>query len=109
MTKGQRIRRKREEKNISQIELANRLGIKNQTMFKYEKDIITNIPSDMIEKIANILECSPAYIMGWDSENNSDEPHPSDIEKAMELYKKYESLSPENQIAFQTLLKNLQS
>lgn len=70
MTKGQRIRKRREEKNISQIELANRLGIKNQTLFKYEKDIITNIPSDTVEKIASVLECSPAYIMGWTDDEN---------------------------------------
>jgi transcriptional regulator with XRE-family HTH domain len=66
MTKGERIRAKREELGISQTDLANSVGISKQTLYKYENDIVTNIPSDIIEKLANKLNCSPAYIMGWD-------------------------------------------
>ena len=66
MTKGQRIREKREALNISQTDLAKRLGISKQTLYKYENDIITNIPSDVIEKMAECLDCSPSFIMGWE-------------------------------------------
>jgi hypothetical protein len=34
-------------------------------MYKYENGVITNIPSDKIEDIANALHCSPVYLMGW--------------------------------------------
>jgi len=66
MTKGQRIRKARESKNMTQTELANRLKISKQTLYKYENDIITNIPSNIIEQIAEITDCTPAYIMGWE-------------------------------------------
>ena len=37
-----------------------------QTLYKYENNIITNIPSDKIEAAAKIGNVSPAYLMGWD-------------------------------------------
>ena len=66
MTKGQKIRKARESENMTQTELANRLKISKQTLYKYENDIITNIPSNIIEQIAEITDCTPAYIMGWE-------------------------------------------
>lgn len=66
MTKGQRIKSKRESLNISQTDLAKMIGVSKQTLYKYEQDIITNIPSDVIERLSEHLECTPAYLMGWD-------------------------------------------
>lgn len=77
MTKGERIRISREKKGLSQIELAERIGVSKQNMYKYENNIITNIPSDKIETIAEILEVSPGYIMGWDSNKNNIEVLPN--------------------------------
>lgn len=73
MTKGQRIRLMRENINMSQTELAKKAGISKQTLYKYENDIVSNIPSDKLEKISDILNTSPAYIMGW-HEKIEDEP-----------------------------------
>ena len=67
MTKGQRIKEKRESLNMSQAELAREAKISKQTLYKYEKDLISNIPSDAIERIAKALNCNPSYIMGWSS------------------------------------------
>lgn len=69
MTKGQRIRFEREAHEMSQTEFANIIGVSKQTLYKYENDIITNIPSDVIEKMAYYLECSPAYILGWEDKS----------------------------------------
>ena len=65
MTIGQRIKALREQKGISQIELAKKIGVSKQNLYKYENGIISNIPSDKIEAAAAALETSPAYIMGW--------------------------------------------
>lgn len=65
MTKGMRIKQLRESLGISQTDLAKNVGVSKQTLYKYENDIITNIPSDVIERISDKLGCSPAYIMGW--------------------------------------------
>lgn len=66
MAIGERIKRKREEFGISQTDLAKRIGVSKQTLYKYESNIVTNIPSNIIEQIASILDVSPAYLMGWE-------------------------------------------
>jgi transcriptional regulator with XRE-family HTH domain len=66
MTKGQRIRNAREKAHVSQTDFADKIGVSKQTLYKYEHDIVTNIPSNIIELIADLTSCTPAYIMGWD-------------------------------------------
>lgn len=71
MTVGERIKKLREMKAVSQTTLANALKISKQNLYKYENNIITNIPSDKIEAIANYLGTSPAYLMGWEERTES--------------------------------------
>lgn len=66
MTVGDRIRKQRELSGFSQTEFAEKVGISKQNLYKYEMNIITNIPSDKIEEIAKHLSVSPSYFMGWD-------------------------------------------
>lgn len=65
MSKGLQIRKRREELGLSQTELAEMVSVSKQTLYKYENDIVTNIPSDKVEAIARALHVTPAYIMGW--------------------------------------------
>ncbi len=65
MTKGERIKAMREAHNMSQVELASKIPVSKQNLYKYENNIITNIPSDKIEAIANVFGTTPAYLMGW--------------------------------------------
>ncbi len=66
MTKGSRIKILRESVGLSQVALAQKIGVSKQTLYKYENDIITNIPSDKIEEIAKATGVDPSYIMGWE-------------------------------------------
>ena len=66
MTIGDRIKKQRELLGISQVELAEKIKVSKQTLYKYENNIITNIPSDKIEIIGKVLEVSPSYLMGWE-------------------------------------------
>ncbi len=66
MAIGEKIRKLRKNCGLTQDELAFRLNTTKQTIHKYENNIITNIPSDKIEKMASIFGVSPAYIMGWE-------------------------------------------
>lgn len=73
MTKGARIKRLREAKGLTQEELAKRLNTTKQTISKYEKEIVTNIPSDRIENMAKVLDSTPEYILGWEKiQKNND-------------------------------------
>lgn len=66
MTKGEKIKDLRKTLGMSQVELAKRIGVSKQTLYKYENNIITNIPSDKIELLSNVLQTTPADIMGWE-------------------------------------------
>lgn len=67
MTVGERIKEIREKLGLSQVEFADKINVSKQTLYKYENNLITNIPSDKIEAVAEIGHISPSYIMGWDS------------------------------------------
>lgn len=71
---GERIKYRREELKLSQEELALRLGYKTRSSInKIEKDA-SGLPQSKIVAIANALQTTPAYIMGWEEiqKNNSD-------------------------------------
>ena len=72
MNIGNRIHVKRKEKKLTLEQLANSIGTSKQTIQRYESGAISNIPSDKIEKIAKLLDTSPSYLMGWDSDISSD-------------------------------------
>lgn len=65
-TIGNRIRNRREELGLSQDELGKRLGYKSRSSInKIELDQ-RNLTQSKIKAIADALETTPSYIMGWD-------------------------------------------
>jgi len=93
MTVGERIKLARETKNLSQTDLANACKISKQTLYKYENNIITNIPSDKIEAIANYLSISPAYLMGWETDNKDTNNKLTDGEELQEYLEELKNRS----------------
>ena len=71
MTIGQRIRTARERKDMTLDEVAKRCNTTKQTIFKYENEIVTNIPYDKIVLLATALDVSPSYLFGWDEKKDS--------------------------------------
>lgn len=68
MTIGQRVKLRREELGLSQEELAKRIGYKSKTSInKIELDF-RNLTQSKIKAIADALDTTPSYIMGWDEE-----------------------------------------
>lgn len=63
---GTRIKELRILSGLSQEELGRRIGVQRAAINKYEKGGVTNIPITAVEKMANIFEVSPSYILGWD-------------------------------------------
>lgn len=66
-TKGDRLRTLRENAGLTLEEVADYLFITRQAVYKYEKNIVTNIPSDRIEALAKLYHSTPEYIMGWET------------------------------------------
>ena len=84
MTIGQRIRTARESKEMTLDEVAKRCNTTKQTIFKYENEIVTNIPYDKIVLLSTALEVSPSYLFGWpEKENSPSELQLTEGEKAL--------------------------
>ena len=64
---GARIKYLRQISDMSQEELGLRIGVQRAAINKYEKGTVENIPLKTIEKIADVFEVSPNYIVGWDN------------------------------------------
>lgn len=61
-----RMKNRREELNMSYQTLSEKVGISKSTLQRYETGYIKNMPVDKLEEIANALNVSPAYLMGWE-------------------------------------------
>ena len=71
---GERIVAVRRSVGIGQTELAEEVGVSKQTLYKYENNVVVNIPIDKIEQIAKALNVSPSYLVGWEANpDNSEE------------------------------------
>lgn len=71
MTMGERIYYLRKAKKMTQEDVAKRLDVAIQTIYKYEKGIVTNIPLDKLELLAKVLDTTTTYITGWDQNEAS--------------------------------------
>ena len=101
MTKGKRIKQLRESRNINQTDLARAVDVSKQTLYKYENEIVTNIPSDVIEKLAEALDTTPGYIMGW-AESEGSVPAASEIKLSsheLNLIRAYRNASKDTKTA----------
>ena len=67
MTQGERIRLFREKKGLTLEELGKRSNTTPQTIYKYESNIVTNIPYDRLLILAKVLEVEPWEILGWEA------------------------------------------
>jgi transcriptional regulator with XRE-family HTH domain len=64
---GANVKKYRKKKKMSQEELGQRVGVQRAAINKYEKGSVINIPITTIEKIAQVFDVSPTYIVGWDN------------------------------------------
>ena len=72
MSIGQRIKSRREELGMSQEDLAHRIGYKSKSSInKIELDI-QQLRQSKIKQIADALETTTDYIMGWSEKKNDD-------------------------------------
>ena len=63
MTTGKRIKKLRTTSKMTQTELAEAINVTKQTIYKYENDIIANIPYDKLKAIAEIFHVSFSYLL----------------------------------------------
>lgn len=71
MTIGERIKKLREEKNITVDKLAELIGKNRATIYRYESSEIEKLPTSVLEPLCKALGTTPAYIMGWTDPDTS--------------------------------------
>lgn len=85
MTIGEKIKRLRKERGMTQEELGAAVGVQKAAINKYETGIVINLKRDMIAKLARALDVNPVWLL---DESEDWPPMPSTrtlIHRAAEL------------------------
>ncbi len=82
MTLGEKIKNARLKKGYSQTYLAEMLGYKSRSSINKIECGERDVPKNIIEKLAGILEVTPAYLMGWEDNSREEET----VENLMSRY-----------------------
>lgn len=69
MKMGEKIYSLRTKNNMTLEELGNKVGVGKSTVRKWENGMIANMRRDKIAKLADALNTTPAYLMGWEEEH----------------------------------------
>ena len=97
----ERIKSRREELGLSQEELAHRIRYKDRSSIAKIESGVNDITQSKIKAIADALDTTPSYLMGWEeSPSGSDEktadPKAGGGESLEDIIPGYDSLSDLN-------------
>lgn len=76
-----RIKEIRKKKGLTLLQVAERLGVSESTVQRYESGNIKNLKYETMVALSNLFGCTPAYLMGWDNSENTSESSFSDTQK----------------------------
>ena len=71
MTIGDGVKLLRQKKKMTQLELAEKLGYKSKSSVAHIENG-RDIPRSMVVTLADILDTTPAYLMGWEDDKPAD-------------------------------------
>lgn len=63
---GVKIKERRTALEMTLSELGAKVGVGASTVRKWETGYIKDMKSDKVQKVADALQVTPAYLMGWD-------------------------------------------
>ena len=72
MDMGDRIREKRRERGYTLKYIADKMGVSEATVQRWEAGNIKNMRHGRIAKLAQLLDIEPSYLIGWDDVPVSD-------------------------------------
>lgn len=83
MTTGEKIKTLRTSMNMSQEELAVKIGKKKAAIHKYESGLVENLKRKTIADLARALETTPAYLIGLSDDQEAVDPVDSRIDELL--------------------------
>ena len=95
---GNRIMARRKELNLTQEELAKKMGYKSKSTINKIENGTNDIPQSKIVKFAEVLDTTIAYLMGWEEEleKKSDEQVVESANKLADLFLRIEMKEEES-------------
>lgn len=103
-----RIKKRRTDLDMSYQELAKKTGLSKSTLQRYETGSIKNMPIDKLEVIANALDISPAYLMGWEKiDTNKKENNKTETSISIKEHKLLKSFNELNEIGKDEAIKRV--
>lgn len=88
MTVGERIKQRREELGLTQMQLAYKMGYNTRSSISRTEQAGDDIGTNRIVKFAEALNVSPAYLMGWEDDSGVDFTVTDDEKLIIESYRK---------------------
>ena len=70
MKTQKRIKQRLKDQKKTVEDLANAIGKDRTTVYRYLNGSITSMPVSIVQPIADYLNTTPAYIMGWTDDSN---------------------------------------
>ncbi len=61
---GAKIKQKRKSLNLTQLELADKVGLTESSISRYESGKIATMPTSTVNKICTVLNIEPAELLG---------------------------------------------
>lgn len=94
MNISDKLKNRRKELSLTMLEVAQKVGVSEATVSRWESGDIANMRRDKIALLAEALQVTPAYIMGWDEndEQNSSVTLSTKEISHIKLYRKLNDL-----------------
>ena len=107
MTTGDRIRNRRIELGLTQLDVAKRLGLTTKAAVSKVEGQGDKVTLKNVEKFAKALDCSIPYLMGWEEDENEEKDCSDNLKRYSEFINLYSQLSDEKKSLVDNMLKAL--
>ena len=109
MELGQKIKKARIEKGLTQQALGDLVGVQKSAIAKYENGRVVNIKRSTMQKIASALDIRPSELIFEKSPEDTADLHVKILTDfdLMDVLKEYYELSSDNQKMVRDLIRNL--
>ena len=85
MEMSEKIKYLRSKHGLTLEQVGDKVGVGKSTVRKWESGMIANMRRDKIAKLAEALNTTPAYLMGWEEEDPAPSPQQQIIEETVRM------------------------
>ena len=93
------IRARRKELGLTLKQVADKLGVSESLISRYESNDVKNMGIDKLIPLAKVLKTTPAYLMGWEKHDTETKKSERDL-----MIEKYQ-LTPEELAEYDRIMK----